>query len=86
MSRLSLKNEMPINEMAIAQLGGVQAMLEALALYPDNALHRHQHASATTLRIISLSPRGILQWPEEQSRSVQSGCGQEGGDADQSQP
>ena len=25
---------------------------------------------------------GILQWPEEQSRS---GCGQDGGDADQSQ-
>ena len=37
---LSLKNEMPINEMAIAQLcklGGVQAMLEALALCPDDA-------------------------------------------------
>jgi len=36
--------------------------------------------SATTLRIISLF--GILQWPEEQSRS---GCGLDGGDADQSQ-
>ena len=46
------------------------------------ALHRHRHASATTLRLISLSPRGILQWPEEQSRS---GCGQDGGNADQSQ-
>ena len=46
------------------------------------ALHRHRHASATTLRLISLSPRGILQWPEEQSRS---GCGQDSGDADQSQ-
>ena len=46
------------------------------------ALHRHRHASATTLRFLSLSPRGILQWPEEQSRS---GCGQDGGDADQSQ-
>jgi len=46
------------------------------------ALHRHRHASATTLRFISLPPRGILQWPEEQSRS---GCGQDGGDADQSQ-
>jgi hypothetical protein len=29
------------------------------------ALERHRHASATH----SLSPRGILQWPEEQSRS-----------------
>ena len=46
------------------------------------ALHRHRHASATTLRLVSLSPRGILQWPEEQSRS---GCGQDGGNADQSQ-
>ena len=48
------------------------------------ALHRHRHASATTLRLISLSPRprGILQWPEEQSRS---GCGQDGGNTDQSQ-
>ena len=36
----------------------------------------------TTLRLISLSPRGILQWPEEQSRS---GCGQDGGNTDQSQ-
>jgi hypothetical protein len=26
------------------------------------ALHRHRHASATTLRLISLPPRGILQW------------------------
>ena len=39
-------------------------------------------SSATTLRLVSLSPRGILQWPEEQSRS---GCGQDGGNADQSQ-
>ena len=42
------------------------------------ALHRHRHASATTLRLVSLPPRGILQWPEEQSRS---GCGQDGGNA-----
>jgi len=38
------------------------------------ALHRHRHANATTLRFISLSPRGILQWPEEQSRSGWWGC------------
>ena len=47
------------------------------------ALHRHRHASATTLRLISLSPRGILQWPEEQSRS---GCDQDGGNADRTNP
>jgi len=45
-------------------------------------VRRHRHASATTLRRVSLSPRGILQWPEEQSRS---GCGQDDGNADQSQ-
>ena len=32
-------------------------------------LHRYRNASATTLQLVSLSPRSILQWPEEQSRS-----------------
>ena len=48
----------------------------------ESSCHPPLTASATTLRLISLSPRGILQWPEEQSRS---GCGQDGGNADQSQ-
>jgi len=62
--------------------GVVATAISTGTLRDHGALHRHRHASATTLRLISLSPRGILQWPEEQSRS---GGGQDGGNADQSQ-
>ena len=55
MSRLSLKNEMPINEMAIAQLGGVQAMLEALAVHPEDAEVQRQ-AIAVLLNVGCLNP------------------------------
>ena len=49
--------------------------------YPNKHIHKHTYPRprrtlpplACTLRFISLSPRSVLQWPEEQSRS---GCGQ----------
>jgi len=63
---LSLKNEMPI-EMAIAQLGGVQAMLEALALYPDDA--QVQCCGIGTLL-------GIGRWNQELLKQIKAAGGE----------